>query len=336
MYSYTKRARDATFWTAKPSRRPHRASAMCGNNPNLAPEVNTAKCIGGTALGFAIVTVVGILLDWPGFISAAAGILSIIGNSIICCCGPKGKGEGAGKFTAAMVLNIIACVLHFAAIIGVIVFYLAMVATVATETEKCVECVCRDEYKAQQDRSYRRVLFESPHFVDEKAFSCASWEGYDCSELEATWGYTAAGAAAVRENCADTCLEYGEARRLQQMGAMIGIKASVKTAVKVNRRKLQQRDAQAQADYDRCTALVATDMTQAEQEYYNTCKDDTEGSKAFCDLMNFILLATLTFYLIIMIPTMAFALISGILEAIAAAKCSAAKKACGNPATATV
>ena len=111
---------------------------MCGNNPNLAPEVNTAKCIGGTALGFAIVTVVGILLDWPGFISAAAGILSIIGNSIICCCGPKGKGEGAGKFTAAMVLNIIACVLHFAAIIGVIVFYLAMVATVATENVRNV------------------------------------------------------------------------------------------------------------------------------------------------------------------------------------------------------
>ena len=138
--------------------------------------------------------------------------------------------------------------------------------------------VCRDE-QAQQDLGYRRVLFESPHFVDEKAFSCASWEGYDCSELEATWGYTAAGAAAVRENCADTCAEYGEARRLQQMGAMIGIKADVKTAVKVNRRKLQQRDAQAQADYDRCTALVATDMTQAEQEYYNTCKDDTEGSR---------------------------------------------------------
>ena len=46
---------------------------MCGNNPNLAPEVNTAKCIGGTALGFAIVTVVGILLDWPGFISGGGG-----------------------------------------------------------------------------------------------------------------------------------------------------------------------------------------------------------------------------------------------------------------------
>ena len=315
---------------------------MCGNNPNLAPEVNTAKCIGGTALGFAIVTVVGILLDWPGFISAAAGILSIIGNSIICCCGPKGKGEGAGKFTAAMVLNIIACVLHFAAIIGVIVFYLAMVATVATETEKCVECVCRDEYKAQQDWSSMTWTAdcssstESPDWADEMGSCCDDWSGYDCSTAEETYGYTAEGETDLLAKCPTTCAEYSEARRLQQMGAMIGIKASVKTAVKVNRRKLQQRDAQAQADYDRCTALVATDMTQAEQEYYNTCKDDTEGSKAFCDLMNFILLATLTFYLIIMIPTMAFALISGILEAIAAAKCSAAKKACGNPATATV
>ena len=70
---------------------------MCGNNPNVAPQVNNAKCIGGTALGFAIVTIVGFLLDWPGAISAVAGILSVIANSIVCCCGPKAKGEGAGK-----------------------------------------------------------------------------------------------------------------------------------------------------------------------------------------------------------------------------------------------
>ena len=85
-------------------------------------------------------------MDWPGAISAVAGILSVIGNSIVCCCGPKAKGEGAGKFTAAMVLNIIACILHFAAIIGVVVFYLGMLAHVNAETAKCVECVCRDEY----------------------------------------------------------------------------------------------------------------------------------------------------------------------------------------------
>ena len=72
-------------------------------------------------------------------------------------------------------------------------------------------CVCRDEYKAQQDWTYRRALFESPRFVDEGVLLRVV-EKYDCSELEAT--YTAAGAAAVREDCADTCAspaEYGEA-----------------------------------------------------------------------------------------------------------------------------
>ena len=136
---------------------------MCGNNPNVAPQVNNAKCIGGTALGFAIVTIVGFLLDWPGAISAVAGILSVIGNSIVCCCGPKAKGEGAGKFTAAMVLNIIACILHFAAIIGVVVFYLGMLAHVNAETAKCVECACRTEYQNSAPSTY--ACGESPSWT---------------------------------------------------------------------------------------------------------------------------------------------------------------------------
>ena len=38
---------------------------MCGSNPELSPEVNSAKCIGGTALGFAIVTLVGFaIVPW--------------------------------------------------------------------------------------------------------------------------------------------------------------------------------------------------------------------------------------------------------------------------------
>ena len=159
------------------------------------------------------------------FISAAAGILSIIGNSIICCCGPKGKGEGAGKFTAAMVLNIIACVLHFAAIIGVIVFYLAMVATVATETEKSVECVCRDEYKAQQDWSSMTWTAdcssstESPDWADEMGSCCDDWSGYDCSTAEETYGYTAEGETDLLAKCPTMCAEYSEARRLQPRAA---------------------------------------------------------------------------------------------------------------------
>ncbi len=100
----------------------------CGSNPELHPETNSAKCMAGTTLGFAIVTIVGFGV-WPvGPISALAGILSTIGNSIICCCGPKTKSEGSGKMMAGMVINIIACVFHFIAIILIIVLTL-LVAT---------------------------------------------------------------------------------------------------------------------------------------------------------------------------------------------------------------
>ena len=155
---------------------------MCGSNPELSPEVNSAKCIGGTALGFAIVTIVGFLLDWPGAISAVAGILSVIGNSIVCCCGPKAKGEGAGKFTAAMVLNIIACILHFAAIIGVVVFYLGMLAHVNAETAKCVECACRTEY--QNSQSTTTTTYPDMAYADgcspEYCMSDDGYGGTDC------------------------------------------------------------------------------------------------------------------------------------------------------------
>ena len=46
---------------------------MCGSNPELSPEVNSAKCIGGTALGFAIVTLVGFAIVPWGLVSALAG-----------------------------------------------------------------------------------------------------------------------------------------------------------------------------------------------------------------------------------------------------------------------
>ena len=99
---------------------------MCGSNPELRPEVNSAKCMAGTTLGFAIVTIVGFGV-WPaGPISALAGILSTIGNSIICCCGPKTKSEGSGKMMAGMVINIIACVFHFISIILIIALTIAV------------------------------------------------------------------------------------------------------------------------------------------------------------------------------------------------------------------
>ena len=317
---------------------------MCGNNPNVAPQVNNAKCIGGTALGFAIVTIVGFLLDWPGAISAIAGILSVIGNSIVCCCGPKAKGEGAGKFTAAMVLNIIACILHFAAIIGVVVFYLGMVAHVNAETAKCVECVCRDEYRTWGGGSSIEPATtgggtENPDWTGEDGGGCCAWEGFDCTEAEETWGFTAEGETDLLAACPETCSAY-TGRRLQEaqeieqtlkLAALVGIEADKKHVTKARRLQTQEEIAA-------CNALVETEMTADEQAYYETCSQSDDGAKVWCDLANIILVAALTFYLIVMIPTIIFALVAGILEAVAAAKCSAAKAAilADGPSTASV
>ena len=79
-------------------------------------------------------------------------------------------------------------------------------------------------------------------------------------------------------------------------------------------------------------------MTADERAYYETCSQSDDGAKVWCDLANIILVAALTFYLIVMIPTIIFALVAGILEAVAAAKCSAAKAAilADGPSTASV
>ena len=58
---------------------------MCGSNPELSPEVNSAKCIGGTALGFAIVTLIGFAIVPWGLVSALAGLFGVIAGSIVCC-----------------------------------------------------------------------------------------------------------------------------------------------------------------------------------------------------------------------------------------------------------
>ena len=98
---------------------------MCGSNPELSPEVNSAKCIGGTALGFAIVTLIGFAIVPWGLVSALAGFFGVIAGSIVCCCGPKAKGEGDGKMNAAGILFIVAAVaIHCIAIILPIVGFL--------------------------------------------------------------------------------------------------------------------------------------------------------------------------------------------------------------------
>ena len=110
---------------------------MCGSNPELSPEVNSAKCIGGTALGFAIVTLVGLAIVPWGTVSAFAGIFGTIAGGIVCCCGPKTKGEGAGKMNAAGILFIVSAVLHFIAIILPIIGFIILTAAATACFDEC-------------------------------------------------------------------------------------------------------------------------------------------------------------------------------------------------------
>ena len=110
---------------------------MCGSNPELSPEVNSAKCIGGTALGFAIVTLIGFAIVPWGLVSALAGLFGVIAGSIVCCCGPKAKGEGDGKMNAAGILFIIAAVFHFIAIILPVVGFVILTAAATACYDQC-------------------------------------------------------------------------------------------------------------------------------------------------------------------------------------------------------
>ena len=110
---------------------------MCGSNPELSPEVNSAKCIGGTALGFAIVTLIGFAIVPWGLVSAFAGIFGTIAGGIVCCCGPKTKGDGAGKMNAAGILFIVSAVLHFIAIILPIIGFVILTAAATACYDEC-------------------------------------------------------------------------------------------------------------------------------------------------------------------------------------------------------
>ena len=163
--------------------------------------------------------------------------------------------------------------------------------------------------------------------------------GVRLTEAEETWGFTAEGETDLLAACPETCSAY-TGRRLQEaqeieqtleLAALVGIKADKKHATKARRLQTQEEIAA-------CNALVETEMSADEQSYYETCRDGDDGWKVVCDLINLFLVVALTFYLIVMIPTIIFALIAGILEAVGAAKCSAAKAAilADGPSTASV
>ena len=74
---------------------------MCGSNPEVAPEVNKAKCFAGCALGFGIVTLLGFGIPGGALVSSIGGLLGLIAGSMLCCCGPKSKGSLAARETTS-------------------------------------------------------------------------------------------------------------------------------------------------------------------------------------------------------------------------------------------
>jgi len=46
---------------------------------------------------------------------------------------------------------------------------------------------------------------DNPSFSDEKGFACTEWAGFDCSAAMDQYSYSAAGQAALLQNCQTTC-----------------------------------------------------------------------------------------------------------------------------------
>ena len=82
---------------------------MCGDNPNLLPEVNAASTTSYVALAFACTTFIAMAI-WPlGTASGLVGVFGVVGGSIFCCCGPPYR---AGQMQAAGALFIVGAATH--------------------------------------------------------------------------------------------------------------------------------------------------------------------------------------------------------------------------------
>ena len=110
---------------------------MCGSAPNAPKEVSSAKCIGGTVLGFGIVTLVGFALGAPGALSAVGGLFATIAGSMLCCCGPKEPGKGACLHVAAMVMSILGAICHAAGSAWLIIWYITTLAAIEADRVSC-------------------------------------------------------------------------------------------------------------------------------------------------------------------------------------------------------
>ena len=136
---------------------------MCGSNPEVAPEVNKSKCFAGCALGFGIVTLLGFGIPGGALVSSIGGLLGLIAGSMLCCCGPKSKGQGGGIHIAAAVLAIISTVCY---LVGAILCVVAII-TINAEVN---DSVSDDACKTQCETTYQSM----PDYIQTCKDNCDS------------------------------------------------------------------------------------------------------------------------------------------------------------------
>jgi len=100
---------------------------MCGSNPDLLPEVQSATCFSGLAVAFGGVTFIAGLY-WPfGTVSVLAGLFGVIAGAMVCCCGPMRRQEQTPGFATRMqvlgALFIVGAAAHFVQLILLILAF---------------------------------------------------------------------------------------------------------------------------------------------------------------------------------------------------------------------
>ena len=101
---------------------------MCGDNPNLLPEVNAATCFSTLAFAFTCVTFVAGPY-WPfGTVSVLACIFGVVGGAMVTCCAPARRQEQTPGFAARMqasaVLFFVGAPAHFIQLILLVIAFI--------------------------------------------------------------------------------------------------------------------------------------------------------------------------------------------------------------------
>jgi len=124
---------------------------MCCQNPNYTAKANQAKCWAIVSLVFAIITLLSFAVG--GYASGIGSILTIVGTSLVICCGPAKAGAGAGcKFKAASILVLIGAIVH---IVGLVLMLMVVVGSGNNTNQLCLEGYCeQSKYRVVSCGSY--------------------------------------------------------------------------------------------------------------------------------------------------------------------------------------